>query len=148
VRRATNRARDVAREHAYADTNLFVALLAGPAHPLHEDALGIFRRVAEGALRLIVTSIVVAELVYVTRSLLGWERQLAAENLESLLEADGLVLTDSRVLRRALRLYGEKPRLDFADAYLAAAALEVGPAAVASFDTDLDSVPGLRRIEA
>ena len=32
--------------------------------------------------------------------MLGWERQLAAENLESLLEANGLVLTDSRVLRR------------------------------------------------
>ena len=36
--------------------------------------------------------------------------------------------------------------VDLADAYLAAAALEIGPAAVASFDTDFDTVEGVRRI--
>ena len=46
------------------------------------------------------------------------------------------------------KLYGAGSRLDFADAYLAAAALEVGPAAVASFDTDLDTVEGVHRISA
>ncbi len=53
-----------------------------------------------------------------------------------LLEADGLALTEGPTLVRALRLYGERARLDFADAYLAAAALGVGPPAVASFDDD------------
>jgi predicted nucleic acid-binding protein len=143
-RRAHRGAGDV----AYADTNLFVALLAGPAHGLHEPALDIFRRVANGALRLIVTSVVVAELVYVTQSLLGWERGLAAARLGELIDADGLIVGEAAVLQRALALYGEISRLDFADAYLAAAALEVGPSAVASFDTDLDAVPGLRRIGA
>jgi predicted nucleic acid-binding protein len=133
---------------AYADTNLFVALLVGADHPLHEQALGIFRRVADGQLGLIVTPILVAELVYVARSLLGWTRQVTARRLGSLLEADGLVLTEGPVLPRALELFAERSRLDFADAYLAALALEVGPAAVASFDADLDIVAGLRRISA
>lgn len=133
---------------AYADTNLFVALLVGPGHPLHEQALGLFRRVADGQLGLIVTPIVVAELVYVARSLLGWTRQLTAQRLGPLLEADGLVLTEGPTLARALRLYWERSRLDFADAYLAALALEVGPPAVASFDADLDTVDGVRRISA
>ena len=133
---------------AYADTNLFVALLAGPTHPLHDPALRVFRRVAEGTLGLIVTPVVVAELVYVTRDVVGWSRTVTAARLSSLLDADGLILTEAAVTRRALTLYGERPRLDLADAYLAAAALEVGPAAVASFDTDLDTVDGVRRISA
>jgi predicted nucleic acid-binding protein len=123
-----------------------VGLLAGPDHALHDSAVEIFRRVADGALRLIVTPIVVAELVYVTRSLFTWTRRSTAERLGSLLEADGLTVTERTVVARALQLYLEHLRLDFADAYLAAIALEVGPAAVTSFDADLDAVKGIRRI--
>lgn len=135
-------------ELAYADTNLFVALFVGPGHPLHEASLGIFRRVADGQLALIVTPIVLAELVYVSRSLLGWTPAVASKRLASLLAADGLRLTEGPTLMRALRIYGERPKRDFADAYLAASALEVGPPAVASFDSDLDKVEGIRRISA
>ena len=127
---------------------MFVALLAGATHPLHDPALSVFRRVAEGTLGLIVTPSVVAELVYVTRDVVGWSRTVIAERLASLLDADGLVVVEAAVVRRALALYGERTRLDFADAYLAAAALEIGPAAIASFDTDFDALPGLRRISA
>ena len=125
---------------------MFVGLLAGPEHALHDAALDVFRRVADGALRLIVTPIVVAELVYVTRSLFTWTRRSTAERLGSLLEADGLAITERAVIVRALQLYREHSRLDFADAYLAAIALEVGPAAVTSFDADFDAVKGIRRI--
>lgn len=123
-----------------------MALLAGSDHALHDAALEVFRRVADGALRLIVTPIIVAELVYVTRSLFTWTRRSTAERLGSLLEADGLTITERAVIARALQLYREHSRLDFADAYLAAIALEVGPASVTSFDADFDGVEGIRRI--
>ncbi len=135
-------------DHAYADTNVFVALLAGPTHPLHERALSVFRRVADGELAVIVTPIMVAELVYVTRSVLGWARTLCARRLGALLEADGLVVTERATVLHALEMYAAGGRLDFADAYLAAAALEVGPPVVASFDADLDAVEGVRRLSA
>ncbi len=51
-------------------------------------------------------------------------------------------------LLRALRLFGDVPRVDFADAYLAAVAIEVGPPAIVSFDADLDAVDGVGRISA
>jgi predicted nucleic acid-binding protein len=133
---------------AYADTNLFIALFAGPGHPLHEPALGIFRRVADADLGLIVTPIVVAELVHVARSVLGWTRHVIADRLGSLLEADGLVVNERAALSHALELFGSRSRLDFADAYLAALGVTVGPPAVASFDRDLDAIEGLRRISA
>lgn len=131
---------------AYADTNIFIALLVGPDHPLHESSLGIFRRVAGGELSLLVTPIVVAEIAYVAASLLRWSRRYTTDRLAAMLDADGLVLIEGPTLQRALHLYGDHSKLDFADAYLAAAALEVGPAAVASFDRDFDAVEGVRRI--
>jgi len=133
---------------AYADTNVFIALLLGPGHPLHEPALSTFRRVADGDLVLVVTPVIVAELVYVGRALLRWKRGVAADRLGELLSADGLVVAEGATVQLALRLFGERSRLDFADAYLAAAALEVGPAVVASLDAGLDSVEGVRRISA
>ena len=135
-------------ETAYADTNVFIALLVGPAHPLHEPALSIFRRVADGDLVLVVTPVIVAELVYVGRALLQWKREFAAARLGELLSADGLIVAEAATVQLTLRLFGERSRLDFADAYLAAAALEVGPAVVASLDAGLDSVEGVRRISA
>lgn len=135
-------------DQAYADTNLFIALLAGPRHPLHETALSIFRRVADGDLVFIVTPIIVAELVYVARSVLGWDRSVTADRLGAMLSADGLLVVESTTIQRALRLFAERAKLDFADAYLAAAALEMGPAVVASLDAGLDSIDGVRRISA
>jgi predicted nucleic acid-binding protein len=135
-------------DRAYVDTNLVVALFAGPNHPLHERSLDIFQRVAEGTLNLILTPVVVAELVYVTGSLFRWSRRSIGERLAALLEADGLVLIEGPTLLRALRLYGEGTRLDFPDAYLAAAALTAGPPVIASFDSDFDTVAGVTRIAA
>ncbi len=130
---------------AVADTNLFIALFAGPRHPLHEDALGLFRRVADGQLVLTVTPIVVAELVYAAEPLLGWNRTEAAAKLAMLLRADGVSVPEQPVLLTALELYGSRPKLDFPDAYLAASVL-LRPAAVASFDADFDAVEGIERI--
>lgn len=133
---------------AFADTNLFVALLVGPGHPLHETTLGIFRRVAAGELSLVIPSLIVAELVYVSSSILGWTRQVVSSRLIQLLSSDGLVVVEPAVIERALRLYGARARLDFADAYLAALALEIGPPVVASLDADLGSIDGVTRISA
>jgi predicted nucleic acid-binding protein len=46
---------------------------------------------------------------------------------------------------RALALLGARG-IDFADAYLAAVALDPGPPLVASFDRDLDGSEGMRRL--
>jgi predicted nucleic acid-binding protein len=120
----------------------------GSGHPLHDGAIDVFRRVADRELALIVTPIVVAELVYMARSLLRWTRKTTGARLSALLEAEGLVLIEGRTLKLALQLYADLTKLDFADAYLAAAALEIGPPVVASFDSDLDLVEGVRRITA
>jgi predicted nucleic acid-binding protein len=131
---------------ALADTNVFVALLAGPSHALHEDALALFRQVAEGALILDVTPIIVAELVYAFRAIPGWDRASVATQLSDLLSSDGLRVREADVIVRALELFGARPGLDFPDAYLAATAVLAGPAAISSFDRDYDAIEGLQRV--
>lgn len=145
--RPARRVRRSAGQRAYVDTNLVVALFAGARHPLHEPALAIFRRVAEGSLDLILTSPVIQELVYLAEPLLGWNRRTFSERIVRFIEADGILLAEP-TLAGALQIYADDPRLDFTDAYLAAAALEVGPPLVASLDRDLDRVKEIRRIGA
>ncbi|MGH2357192.1 MAG: PIN domain-containing protein [Candidatus Limnocylindria bacterium] len=131
---------------AWADTNLFVSLFAEAAHPLHNQALRLFRRVADGSLRLIVTPVVIAELVHVTESLFDWQRSQSARRLGDLVAADGLDVREAAVLSQALDRYGARRRLDFVDAYLAASALTAGPPTVASLDRDFDRIDGVRRV--
>lgn len=145
IRSNRNRAQ-LSFDLAYADTNLFIALFAGETHPLHDPALSIFRRVADGLLRLIVTPMVVAEIVYVAEAVLAWPRTTTARRLSDLVVANGLEVRESAVLIRALALYAKYRHLDFADAYLAACGLDVGPARVASLDADFDRVVGIARI--
>lgn len=142
--RSTTAAPDV----AWADTNLFVALFAASSHPLHDDALQVFRRVAAGTLRLIVTPVIVAELVYVAESLFDWGRAATSRQISELLGAEGLEVREQRALVQALDLYRDHRRLDFADAYLAACAVVSGPAAIASLDRDFDRLGGVRRIRS
>jgi predicted nucleic acid-binding protein len=131
---------------AWADTNLFVALFADDAHPLHGQAVDLFRRVAEGSLRLVVTPAVIAELVYVVEAVFRWRRSTVSQRLGALVTADGLEVREGTVISRALELYGGPRRLDFVDAYLAALALTGEHRSVASLDRDFDHIAGIRRV--
>lgn len=108
----------------------------------------MFRRVAAGKLLLIITPVVMAELVYVAAGPLRWARSQTSERLTALLDAEGVITPERSTLQRALALFRVHRRLDFADAYLAAVALEAGPPVVASFDGDLGRIEGLRRVDA
>lgn len=132
----------------YADSNLFIALLSGPSHPLHEPSLNVFRRVSEGELSLIVTPMIVAELVYSAKAALRWSRAETVTRLVAMLDSDGLVVRELAVVQAALRLYGQHPMLDYPDAHLAAAASVAGPPVVVSFDRDFDVIDGVARVDA
>jgi predicted nucleic acid-binding protein len=117
-----------------------------PDHALHDRALRVFRRVAEGELAIILTTVIAAELCFVALRVLGWSRRQTADRLGQLLEADGLIIPEAETLRLTLALFAANGRLAFPDAYLAARALDAGPAAIATFDRALGSVAGIRLV--
>lgn len=133
-------------QRAYADSNLLLALFAEAEHPSHAAATALFARVVRRELRLIVTPVVVAEVVWAARRTFGWSPAQAATVLRDALEADGLDVIERASVFAALDLQITEPQLDFVDAYLAAIARTLGPAVIASFDRDFDRVTGIERI--
>ncbi len=132
-------------QRAWLDANAAIALMEGPANALHDQAVDVFRRVAEGDLEVILTAPVMVELAWYLERRLRWSRARSARRLAQLLASDGVTSLD-RALEDSVVVYGRNPRLDYVDAYLGACALAIGPAAVVSFDRDLDRVEGVARI--
>ena len=127
---------------AFVDTNILIRHLTDDPPDQARRATSIL----ENAERLILTDVVVAELVYVLESYYERPRKKVAEAVQSLLALSSIAVTDHDLILRAIELY-EHTRLDFAEAYLAAAAELSGVGAVASFDRALDRVETIDRIQ-
>jgi predicted nucleic acid-binding protein len=127
---------------ALIDTNVLVRHVTGDPPSQARRATGFLRAGHE----VLLTDLVLAEMVYVLDSVYGFDRRRVAEAGRSLLAHPGVVVIDAALLLRALEVY-ESIRLDFAEAYLAAAAERFGLGKVASFDRALDRVTGIERIE-
>ncbi len=112
----------------YVDTNVLVRHLTNDSPDQARRATAIL----ENAERLILTDVVVAELVYVLESYYERPRRQIVESVQSLLTLSSIAVSNHDLLLRAVELY-EHTRLDFAEAYLAAAAELTGVGAVASF---------------
>jgi len=124
------------------DTNILVRHLTGdpPSQAKHATAF------LAGADALVLADLILAEMVYVLESFYELPRAAIAEAARALLAMPSITVVDQPLLLRALELY-ETVRLDFAEAYLAAASELWGIDGVASFDRQLDRVGTVERIE-
>ncbi len=93
---------------------------------------------------LVLADLVLAECVYVLESFYEVERARVAELMRAALAVPSIA-SDSELLLRALEVY-ELDRLDFAEAYLVAAAEFTGVRSIASFDKAIDRVPSVERL--
>lgn len=93
---------------------------------------------------LVLVDLVVAECVYVLESFYEVEKPRVAELMRAAL-AVPTIAADTDLLLRALELY-ELDHLDFAEAYLVAAAELTGVETIASFDKAIDRVSSVERI--
>ena len=73
-------------------------------------------------------------------------RRRVAELLRAVLAFPAITVTDEELLLRALEVY-EVDRVDFAEAYLVAAAEATGVRRIVSFDRSIDRVGSVTRIE-
>ena len=127
---------------AFLDTNVPVRHLTGdpPGQASRATAL------LSGSHELIATDLMVAEVVYVLESFYERPRDEVATLLRSMLALPSVACPAIDLLLRALELY-ETVRLDFAEAYVAAAAEITRIRRVASFDRRLDRVGSIVRVE-
>lgn len=122
------------------DTNVVIRHLTGDPPEMARRAT----RFLASAPDLVLVDLVVAECVYVLESFYEVERARVAELMRAAL-AVPTISADTDFLLRALEIY-ELDRLDFAEAYLVAAAELTGVETIASFDKAIDRVSSVERI--
>lgn len=135
-------ASDEATVTAFVDTNVIVRHLTGNPPEQAERAT----RYLDEADELLLPDLIFAEVAYVLESFYEIPRPDLAQMLRDLLEFEAIRVVDSDILQRTIELFETHP-IDFADAYLVAAAESTGVGVVASFDRDIDRVATVTREE-
>jgi predicted nucleic acid-binding protein len=122
------------------DTNVVIRHLTGDPPAMAKRATRLLATKTE----LVLADLVLAECVYVLESFYEVERVQVADLMRAALAVPSIA-SDSELLLRALEVY-ELDRLDFAEAYLIAAAEFTGVKSIASFDKAIDRVPSVERL--
>jgi predicted nucleic acid-binding protein len=124
------------------DTNVLIRHLTGDPPAQARRAT----RFLEQSEELVYTDVIVAETVSVLESFYSVPRHDVAGLMRAIVASPTIVVSDELLILRAIEVY-EMDRLDFAEAYLVATAERHGIDAIASFDTAIDRVPTVRRVE-
>jgi predicted nucleic acid-binding protein len=126
---------------AFLDTNIIVRHLTGDPPEMARKATAFLAAADE----LLLADLIVAETVYVLESFYEVPRERVAELVRAVLAFPPVKVIDNRLLLRAVEIY-EINRLDFAEAYLVAAAEVSGVGVVASFDKSVSRIGTVRHV--
>ena len=118
------------------DASVLLRHLTGEPPDLAERARAVLAAAERAHVRLVVTALTLAEVVWVLQHSYRWRRGAIADGLARLILSGAFSLPEASVISQALTWYRMRPRLHFADAYIAAVAAGRG-AAVVSLDRDL-----------
>ncbi len=129
------------------DTNVLLRFLRQDHPAMGAAARHLFQAAGRGEARLVLEEAILAEAVYVLQSVYKQRRGDIADALQALLRrAPAVQSRRPTVLHDALERYRRHPQVDFADALLAALAVD-GKIPVASFDRDIDRFGDVTRFE-
>ena len=127
---------------AVLDTNVLVRHLRGVPRDQARRATAYL----ETARELLLTSVVLAEVVFVLESNYEQSRDAVVVAVLSLLALPSIVAPEAELIIDAVKLY-HSSRIHFVDAYVAATARAISVRQVVSFDRQLDRVEGIERFE-
>lgn len=133
-------------EEVLLDTNVILrhALGDDPSH--RKQARRLFEEAGEGSLRLLVPSLVIAQVVWTLESFYKAGREYIVGLLRALLATPGVTAIEPRVVRRCVEIYGAH-NIEIVDAYLVALAEETKTPVLATFNKrDFRRFPHLKLI--
>ncbi len=115
------------------DTNLLVRYLVNDDQKKADAVDNLLDQAIKGDVRIIVPSVVIAELVWVLESFYQIKADVILELVEAIVTTQGLDVTDKSTVISALRLYKNK-NIDFIDAWIIEFAKEREIGAIYTFD--------------
>lgn len=128
---------------ALLDANILLRYLTNEPRELADPVAEILEAAHEQRTLLVVTTLTLAEVIYVLESVYRWDRATIADRLLELIAADLFTFPEHDVVIQALTWYRAHPVVRFGDAYVAALAVVRGHGQVISFDRGLRRVPGI-----
>jgi len=131
----------------FVDTNIVLRLLTNEPRDLADRAVALLNEADVRRLKVVLTSVTLAEAVYVLESVYARARGHVAGELIDVIASDIFVVPERAILIQALLWYRDIARLDFADAYVASVAHTRTDAAVLSFDRGMRRISGIRMID-
>ena len=121
------------RKRAVIDTNILVRYLTEDDPSKANDVKRLLIRAAQDEVRLLIPSVVIAELVWVLQSFYKLERSEIVPLLNAILHTYGVEVSDRPVVSDAIALYRDGTA-DFIDAWIVAFAKAAEVRAVFTFD--------------
>jgi predicted nucleic-acid-binding protein len=115
------------------DTNLLIRYLVNDDSRKAQIVDTLLKKAGKGDIRILMPSIVVAELVWVLESFYKMETAEIADLVDSILNTPGLAVSDDSIVRSALKRYRTKG-VDLVDAWIAAYAQDKGANEIHTFD--------------
>ena len=115
------------------DTNLLVRYLINDDQKKAAAVDNLLDKAINGEVKIVVPSVVIAELVWVLESFYQMKADAILELVEAIINTSGLDVTDKSTVISALRLYKNR-NIDFIDAWIIEFAKERGIKTIYTFD--------------
>lgn len=115
------------------DTNLLVRYLTDDEPQKAKAVDSLLNKATKGELRILIPSIVIAELVWVLESYYRMDANEIAELVEAILNTPGAEVTEKQIIISALKFYRGK-NIDFIDAWIIEFARENDIKTIYTFD--------------
>lgn len=129
----------------FIDSNVILRFLLADDPILSPKAKSIIEKVARGETSVYLSSILVAEIVYVLLKVYKLRRSVITEKLMPLLQLEHVKTENKMIFKEAFRLFRTKA-IDFEDAYTAALMNKKKTKELYSFDHDFDSIYYIKRL--
>lgn len=131
----------------FIDTNLFIRYLTNDDPAKADKVEKLLDDAAAGAVKLVTTEMVIAEVVWVLESGYSLKNTNIAPLIRGILATPGLDVINGPLVARAIELY-ESTNIDFIDGYIAAVMEKQGITELYSFDRKhISRLKGIARKE-
>jgi len=112
----------------------------------YEQCRELFKRAVDGKIVLLTSEMVVAELLWTLQSFYKVPKPEVIEKMAILTSTPNLVIPNSDLIAEALIVYSRN-NIDYIDAYNAVFMRHHNTSDIYSYDTDFDTISGVKRIE-